>query len=160
MSQNEWTRRSERFYAFLLRLYPVRFRSQFGGEMVSVFRDCCEKEIQGRSVRGLFVLWRGIFKDLGISVVRERGRALIERVELQHPFLLLIDSILIPGIICTNLLVLGTMLTFSLRFSPDVSPERFIASVAICSTLLGAVGVVISTLARGRPTVGLCVKLR
>jgi hypothetical protein len=160
MSQDEWTARCERFYAASLCLYPIRFRTQFGAEMASVFRDCCEKEIQVRGVRGLPVLWLRIVKDLVLSATRERGRALLQRHDFQHPFLLLVDSILIPGIVCTNLLVLGAMLTLSLGIGPDRSPEMFIASVAICSVLLGGIGVVISsTLARLRPTVRLCIKL-
>jgi hypothetical protein len=47
-SQNEAGRRnlmsSDGIYCVLLRLYPRRFQTRFGREMLQVFQDCCREE--------------------------------------------------------------------------------------------------------------------
>ena len=59
---------SERIYAWLLRLYPSRFREAYGREALQLFRDrsCDEKGFLLR-----LRLWADVLSDLALSVPRE-----------------------------------------------------------------------------------------
>jgi hypothetical protein len=62
---------SERLYTLLLRLYPARFRKEFGNEAVQLFRDRLRDE------RGFFLrlrLWLDLLADIGSSLPREYRR--------------------------------------------------------------------------------------
>jgi hypothetical protein len=62
---------SEKIYAWLLKLYPTRFRDEYAGSALQLFRD------RFRSERGLFRrlrFWLDIITDLAISLLRERWR--------------------------------------------------------------------------------------
>ena len=50
------TSRGTRFYRALLRLLPFDFRSDFGSEMETVFREQNE-EAQRAGAQGVFTLW-------------------------------------------------------------------------------------------------------
>lgn len=71
---NEVMRRSERLYRLLLRLYPERFRRQFGEEMEFVFsaslQDACDRD----GGRGIVVLLGWTLIDLFTSVFNEHMR--------------------------------------------------------------------------------------
>jgi hypothetical protein len=59
---------SEKIYALLLRLYPTRFRAEYGDEALQLFRD------RARDERGFFPtlrLWLDLLADLAISVPSE-----------------------------------------------------------------------------------------
>ena len=59
---------SEKIYALLLRLYPSRFRAEYGEEALQLFRD------RARGERGFFLtlrLWLDLLADLAISVPSE-----------------------------------------------------------------------------------------
>jgi len=59
---------SEKIYALLLRLYPSRFRAEYGEEALQLFRD------RARDERGFFPtlrLWLDLLADLAISVPSE-----------------------------------------------------------------------------------------
>jgi hypothetical protein len=59
---------SEKIYALLLRLYPSRFRAEYGDEALQLFRD------RARNERGFFPtlrLWLDLLADLAISVPSE-----------------------------------------------------------------------------------------
>jgi hypothetical protein len=58
---------SERLYNWLLKLYPPRFREEYGDAMRQVFRDRLRTE-------PLFRLWLDVVRDLAISVPREFRR--------------------------------------------------------------------------------------
>lgn len=59
---------SEKIYAWLLRLYPSRFRQEYGEEILQLFRDRARDEIGfSRRLR----LWLDLVTDLVISVPRE-----------------------------------------------------------------------------------------
>ena len=59
---------SERLYAWLLRLYPSRFRKAYGEEALQLFRDRCRDE-QGFLPR--LRLWLDLLGDLALSLPRE-----------------------------------------------------------------------------------------
>jgi hypothetical protein len=62
---------SEKIYAWLLKLYPTRFRDEYAASALQVFRD------RFRAERGLFRrlrFWLDIITDLAISLPRERWR--------------------------------------------------------------------------------------
>jgi len=59
---------SEKIYALLLRLYPSRFRAEYGGDALQLFRD------RARDERGFFPtlrLWFDLLADFAISVPSE-----------------------------------------------------------------------------------------
>lgn len=61
-----------RFYAAVIRLYPTRFRDEYGSDMVSLFRDQCRDEPMSR------VLWRaGV--DLAITIPKQHLEARMRR---------------------------------------------------------------------------------
>jgi hypothetical protein len=62
----------EALYALLLRLYPERFRAEYGDEAMQLFRDRLHNE-QGLFPR--FRFWLDIIMDLGLSLVREHRLA-------------------------------------------------------------------------------------
>jgi hypothetical protein len=59
---------SEKIFAWLLKLYPLRFREEYGASAIQLFRDRLQAE-QGFFKR--FRLWWDIIADLTISVLRE-----------------------------------------------------------------------------------------
>jgi hypothetical protein len=153
---------SVRFYRALLSLYPVPFRVRFGPEMMQVFRASLRSEARhGRPLR-LARWWLQTFKDLVVSISREHGRDLMGPLGASHPVVALVDSLLIPGIVGINLIVLGPMVTaLLLRMQPTmVSPDEFFTTSVISSLVLGGLGILRAVvLARLRPTVRLWVKL-
>ena len=59
---------SEKIYAWLLRLYPSRFREEYGDAALELFRDRASDE------RGFFArlrLWLDLLSDLAVSIPRE-----------------------------------------------------------------------------------------
>jgi hypothetical protein len=63
---------SEKIYAWLLRLYPCRFREEYGEAALELFRD------RARDERGFFArlrLWLDLVRDLAVSIPREYRRA-------------------------------------------------------------------------------------
>ncbi|HXD72842.1 MAG TPA: hypothetical protein VN628_03865 [Vicinamibacterales bacterium] len=58
---------AERIYAALLRMYPAPFREEYGGEMLSVFRDL---RASRRSTPVRF--WSFVLRDVFTSAARER----------------------------------------------------------------------------------------
>jgi len=63
---------SEKMYRLLLRLYPSRFRGQYGEEAMQVFRDRLRDE-RGAWKRAR--LWMDVLRDLATSAPREHRRA-------------------------------------------------------------------------------------
>ncbi len=59
---------SEKIYRLLLHLYPHRFRSEYGAEMLQLFRDRLATETSHLR------LWLDVLADLAISVPREHRR--------------------------------------------------------------------------------------
>jgi len=68
MSENS----SEKLYALLLRLYPARFRRQYGEEAMRVFRERLRDE---RGTLARLRLWFDLLADTGLSLPREYRRA-------------------------------------------------------------------------------------
>ena len=62
---------SERIYAWLLKLYPVRFREEYAASALQLFRDRLQAE------RGIFRrirFWLDVLGDVAISIPREHWR--------------------------------------------------------------------------------------
>lgn len=96
---------SEKLYSLLLRLYPSRFRRQYGDEARRVFRDRLRDE-QGILKRAR--LWLDLLFDLTVSAPREHRRA--TEAPIPAPtgfpsFQILEDEPLRP-----NMFVFGTLL--------------------------------------------------
>jgi hypothetical protein len=62
---------SEKIYGWLLKLYPARFRAEYGAAVMQLFRDRLRAE---RSIFGRFRLWLDVIADLAISIPREHWR--------------------------------------------------------------------------------------
>jgi hypothetical protein len=62
---------SEKLYALLLRLYPARFRRQYGEEAMRVFRERLRDE---RGVTARLRLWLDLLLDVGSSLPHEYRR--------------------------------------------------------------------------------------
>lgn len=63
---------SEKLYAFLLQLYPKRFRSAYGEDALQLFRDRLRDE---PGFAGRLRLWMDVLTDLAASAPREHRRA-------------------------------------------------------------------------------------
>jgi hypothetical protein len=62
---------SDCIYRWLLGIYPMSFRQDYGGEMAQLFRDCSRDACQQRGSIGLAGLWLHTLGDLVITVPRE-----------------------------------------------------------------------------------------
>ncbi len=62
---------SLRTYRRLMRLYPPRFRAEYGEEMLHVFCDTARAEQQRRGTLGVLALWLLVTPDLVCSAARE-----------------------------------------------------------------------------------------
>lgn len=86
-------------FCALLSLYPRRFRTRFGGEMVQVFRDCNDRSI---------AFWLRTAGDLSISLLREWQREIADpEGEIDYPGLA--DSVMLFVVVGANLLGLCSM---------------------------------------------------
>ena len=66
---------SEKIFRLFLRLYPSRFRQEYGDEAMKLFRDrACDETGMWPSVR----LWCDLFTDLVTSIPREYGHTQLE----------------------------------------------------------------------------------
>jgi hypothetical protein len=64
---------SLRAYQRLLRLYPPRFRAEFGEEMLRVFGDACRDGYRHGGARGVARVWLQTMPDVVVSVVDEHA---------------------------------------------------------------------------------------
>ncbi|MBP6015148.1 MAG: hypothetical protein KA586_00355 [Candidatus Promineofilum sp.] len=62
-------RGSERIYGFLLKLYPQRFRQEFGEEMAYVFSESLRDICTGDGDQGIASLWGRTIVDAGKSLI-------------------------------------------------------------------------------------------
>src|SRR5690242_21864497 len=69
---------SDRFYAGLLRLLPVDFRTEFGGEMEEVFREQRRETARECGLPGLLRMWAATVRDLFRMAPREHVAVLAQ----------------------------------------------------------------------------------
>jgi hypothetical protein len=151
---------SERLYNSLLSLYPSQFRIRFAPEMIQLFRDCCYDALEKGQVAVLVALWLQVMRDLAVSVLRERGRALLVPIGSSHPLMVVVDMLLIPSMVTAKLLALGPILTLLFLDGSQVSVDQFVVTSAFFSFAIGTLAVLASVIiTRLRPTVRLWVKL-
>jgi hypothetical protein len=62
---------SEKIYGWLLKLYPIRFRDDYGASAMQLFRDRLRAE---RGVFKRFRFWLDVVTDLAVSIPREHWR--------------------------------------------------------------------------------------
>lgn len=74
---------SEKIYTWLLKLYPTRFRDDYGASALQLFRDRSRAE---RGVFRRFRFWVDIVTDLVISLPRERWRREAFGLEMEKSF--------------------------------------------------------------------------
>ena len=65
---------SEKLYGLLLRLYPARFRKEYGEEAMRVLRERLRDE---RGPMARLRLWFDLVADAGLSLSREYRRAAV-----------------------------------------------------------------------------------
>jgi hypothetical protein len=154
---------AERIYSSFLWLYPHQFRRRFGPEMKLAFHECCYDQLQADGSTGVARLWLHTLKDLVVSVCYERIQTLVRTIDPDHPVFEIIDSTLVPTLIVSNLIALGTVVTILfLRVTPGhaVSANEFVLTSGTVSAVFGILGVISSLVMRRlRPTVRLWVKL-
>src|SRR5690349_16727137 len=63
---------SEKLFAWMLRMYPARFREDYGGEMLQLLRD---RERDESGFRSRLRLWFDLVADLALSLPREYRHA-------------------------------------------------------------------------------------
>lgn len=71
MQTNLWIARSQRFYRWLLRLYPQAHREIYEAEMFRMFTSQCQAAYKQRGKTGILSLWPRTLFDLGVTVVHE-----------------------------------------------------------------------------------------
>ncbi|HNB53114.1 MAG TPA: hypothetical protein PK530_14285 [Anaerolineales bacterium] len=59
-------------YRLLLWFYPARFRREYGGQMMQVFRDGCLKTFRNSGTSGMLVLWAHTLFDWFKTVIEEQ----------------------------------------------------------------------------------------
>ena len=151
---------AERVYTALLSLYPHSFRVRFAPEMVQLFHDCCHDAVEKGEVAVLVSFWLQTARDLCASVLQERSRELVGPLNAQHPLIGIIDAVLIPTIVTTNLIALGPILTLLVRGGVALPAQQFAATSAFFSFTVAALAIAASVvITKLRPTVRLWVKL-
>ena len=73
---------SSRIYRRLLRLYPARFRQNYGAEMADIFNLMCQEAAQTRGWWGLTRLWGFTLHDFIVNLLAEHfsgGNRMIRR---------------------------------------------------------------------------------
>src|SRR5262245_2014103 len=110
---------SERVYNALLSLYPSRFRIRFAPEMLQLFRDCYQDALEKGQVAVVVAFWLGVTRDLLVSAIHERGRALLGPLDSEHPLMSVLDVFLIPVMVTCKLLALGPIMTLMIRGGAD-----------------------------------------
>ena len=117
---------SEKFYAWLLRLYPSRFRGAYGEEARQLVRDRCRDE-QGFLPR--LRLWLDLLGDLALSLPREYFQVRPElssyaaelRSQGDPSFFVLEEESLAPGAwFCGGVLALAAVVSFSFLLNHGV----------------------------------------
>src|SRR5215467_1948115 len=130
---------SEKLYSWFLRLYPSRFREEYGEEALQLFRD------RARDEKGFFErvrLWLDLVADLAMSVPREYYHfqpeffgVSAERLEGVPAFFVLESGSPRPGALFSGgLLTLASVITFSVWLS---QPARYRPSRALLSQSRG-----------------------
>jgi len=151
---------AERVYSALLSLYPYSFRVRFAPEMVQLFRDCCHDALEKGEAAVLVAFWLRAVRDLCASVLQERSRELVGPLNPDHPLIGIIDVVLIPSIVTTNLIALGPILTLLVRGGEALPAQQFAATSAFFSFTVAVLAIVASVIiTKLRPTVRLCLKL-
>ena len=151
---------AERVYTALLSLYPHSFRVRFAPEMVQLFRDCCRDVLQKGRVAVLVVFLLRTVRDLCASVLYERSKEIVGPLNADHPLIGIIDLVLIPTIVTTNLIALGPILTLVVRGGVALPAEQFAITSAFFSFTVAGLAIAASIIiTRLRPTVRLWVKL-
>lgn len=116
----------DKIYAWLLRLYPSRFREAYGDDALQLFRDRFRDE-QGFLPR--VRLWFDLLADLAFSVPREYFRVQPELVSYSlhlrsdgvPSFFLLAEESLGPGaLLCGSVLSVAALITFSVLLNHGV----------------------------------------
>jgi hypothetical protein len=153
---------SQRVYSALLSLYPVEFRLRFGPEMVQIFRDCCHDALRKGEIAVLVALLLQTLRDICASAFRERSRQIVRPLDAGNPLIEAVDSLLIPGIVTTNLAILGPILTLLVQGGSAirVPMDQFMLTSGFFSFAIGLLAVIASLIiTKLRPTVRLWVKL-
>lgn len=65
---------STRLYQALLSVYPSDFRQAYGGPMLQVFRDSCQRALREPSTGGLLSLWRRTMLDTVKTALEEHAQ--------------------------------------------------------------------------------------
>lgn len=72
--QTKWIAFSEYVYGFMLLLYPVKFRQEYGRPMAQVFRDMCRDSYRHGGIWSLVMWWIAALFDLLQSVITEHRK--------------------------------------------------------------------------------------
>ena len=117
--------RADRLYRFLLRLYPDEFRSEYGREMVQLFRDRARYESP-------FRIWTDIIRDLVVTVPKERTAVLVNdlryalRVVRRAPAFSLAVIVAVALAIAANTAMFSIVNAVLVRPLPFADSERLI----------------------------------
>lgn len=99
---------SETIYRWLLKLYPKRFREEYGAAAMQLFRDRLREE---RGVLGRLRFWVDVIADLAVSIPREhrrrQGEAGAYRLSEEAVAELVKRSIIAPATFFAVFLMLG-----------------------------------------------------
>ena len=72
--KDRWLQASERWFRFLLRLYPPDFRDEMGGALVATYADRLREECEGGSLLRLSGVWCTALRDSFRNGLGERAR--------------------------------------------------------------------------------------
>jgi hypothetical protein len=65
---------SVKVYQTLLLAYPIKFKQEYGSEMLQVFQDCCLRTLRQGGINGMVKLWVVTLLDLTQSVISEHAQ--------------------------------------------------------------------------------------
>jgi len=86
---------SRRLYALLLRLYPRRFRQEYGREMIHLFAAICRDAYATNGMTGLGAVWARAIGDLVVNASLERGSVVKQTRVTQQTVVPLVIAVLV-----------------------------------------------------------------
>jgi hypothetical protein len=135
---------SQQLYELLLKLYPKRFREQFGDEMKVVFAESLLDVREQAGSKGMVAFWTKMLVDLVKSVIREQLAEREEGVSMSSSKFISPNTaavlgflLLAPGALLISMLMLNIEPTVLTRLLPPVPEDQpQVANSLIALTLI------------------------
>jgi hypothetical protein len=130
MASESFIRRSRKWYARLVRLYPKPFRERFGEGLEQTFTDLCRERLNAK--RGLFrfVLW--MFLETLVGIIRQNATTVMRCIMNRGStiFLRLVISLIAVAALAVCVFPLPRMIAREAAKTPDTARSLSIRAVS------------------------------